>query len=491
MDRLACVDVASLPLQVLLREHPDWHGLPVAVVAQDRPQAPVLLVNEEALARGVRPGQRLGAALAFASGLWAGVVPKTTLDGWVERLAARLGRFSPGVEPCEEEPGVFWLDVRGLGRLYGTTGAWGRAVREDLASLGFRARVAVGFTRFGTYAAARCGREFRAFRTPEDEAAATRLAPLASLGLSPEGLLGLARLGIRTVGDLLRLPAEAVRERFGEEVYRLHRRASGLEHEPLRPRAIEEPLCKEEDLDPPDHDRERLAFCIKRLLDPLLWMLAARRQAMAWVEVRFRLEGGEEVAWTLRPAEPTLEAGQVMGLVWLRLQAVDLPALVCGLSVRVEGAPATREQLRLFRQTRRDLAGAARTFARLRARFGDDAVVRAALREAHLPEARFVWEPMEDLAPPAPQAGLALLMVRRIEEGPKEVRVWSQDGLGPLGVRGHGRVAPRGGPFEVCGGWWGREVRRQYWFVETERGEVLWLFRDGVKGRWFLQGRVE
>ena len=32
-ERLACVDVPALPLQLLLRRYPDWCGRPAAVVA--------------------------------------------------------------------------------------------------------------------------------------------------------------------------------------------------------------------------------------------------------------------------------------------------------------------------------------------------------------------------------------------------------------------------------------------------------------------------
>ncbi len=498
MDRLACVDVPALPLQVLLREHPEWRGLPVAVVTEDRPQATVLWANDEARASGVRAGQRYAAALSLARGLRAGTVSQAAIRRAVDLLVARLSRFSPGVEPSMDEPGLFWLDVRGFARLYRTTGAWAQALRDDLVGVGFEARIAVGFTRFGTYAAARAGLDFRSFRTAAEEVAAARGVALACLDLPFEAWDGLDRLGVRTVGDLLRLPARAVLGRFGQEVYRLHRRASGEEREPLRPRPVEEPLCHEEELDTPDDDLDRLAFRIKRLLDPLLAALAARRLALASVEVRLTLDDltcpeRPVVTWTLRPAEPTLDAGLVLSLVWLRLEAADLPAGVTALAVRVEGAAATVEQLRLFQQTRRDLAAAGRAFARLRARFGDGAVVRATLRDAHLPEAGFAWEPLQALAPPAPRDVGERTMVRRIVDRPREIPVRTRPSRSPLPgrLRGVGRVTRWTGPFEVSGGWWRREVRREYWFAETDAGEVLWVFRDGARDRWFLQGWVE
>ena len=75
MDRLACVDVPSLPLQLLLKTRSDWRAGPAAVVEADRPQAPVLYVNAAAHRAGVRIGQRYAAALAFAADLQAASVP--------------------------------------------------------------------------------------------------------------------------------------------------------------------------------------------------------------------------------------------------------------------------------------------------------------------------------------------------------------------------------------------------------------------------------
>jgi hypothetical protein len=34
------------------------------------------------------------------------------------------------------------------------------------------------------------------------------------------------------------------------------------------------------------------------------------------------------------------------------------------------------------------------------------------------------------------------------------------------------------------------EVRRDYWYVLTERGDLLWVFYDHVRKLWFLHGTV-
>ncbi len=55
MDRLACVDVPALPLQLLLARHPDWKQHPAVVVDRDQPQGKILCTNEHARRRRIRP----------------------------------------------------------------------------------------------------------------------------------------------------------------------------------------------------------------------------------------------------------------------------------------------------------------------------------------------------------------------------------------------------------------------------------------------------
>ncbi len=56
----------------------------------------------------------------------------------------------------------------------------------------------------------------------------------------------------------------------------------------------------------------------------------------------------------------------------------------------------------------------------------------------------------------------------------------------------YGRVTDLlGGPYEISGGWWGRGTTREYYFAATSRGDVLWIFYDRGRRRFYLEGRVE
>ena len=59
-----------------------------------------------------------------------------------------------------------------------------------------------------------------------------------------------------------------------------------------------------------------------------------------------------------------------------------------------------------------------------------------------------------------------------------------------LGLEG-GPVEEVRGPYLISGGWWVREVQREYHFVRTTRSGWLWVYFDRRRRRWFLQGAVQ
>ena len=192
---------------------------------------------------------------------------------------------------------------------------------------------------------------------------------------------------------------------------------------------------------------------------------------------------------------PTLLPEDPLELLRLRLETLRLSAGVTALTVTVEDTPATEEQLRLFQEVeRRDLAAANQALARLRATFGDDAVRRVRLREGHLPEARWTWEPLDAVVRPQPQVVALRPLMRRLLLRPSLLppppRSQRDAGWMPAGPDA-GPVVRIVGPDVLSGGWWRHEIHRDYYFAETQRGDLLWIFYDRRRHQWFLHGRVE
>jgi protein ImuB len=586
VDRRACVSVPALPLQLLAAAHPEWRSLPMAVVDADEPTGILLWVNAAAWRARLRPGMRYASALALERRLRAGVVPDTDIASAVRAITAALRLHTPHVEPSAEEPGVFWACANGLESIYTSVEAWARAVLREVRGLGFEVQLACGFTRFGTYALARSlggiarraggsrtlaahdgSRRLHVCGSEDEERRLVRDVRLERLGIDPGLRDALARLGVETIGDFLALPPDGIRRRFGEEAASLHRRARGETWDPLVPLQPEEPLRRSLLLDDPVSDTGLVLFVVRRLLGELTGMLAAREQAVRGITVTLHRSLRRDAAplvVAVTAAEPTLDEGVLLDLVRLRLEAAlrgergavssrpgspprsGSPAggSFREIEVEVEAAAAGRDQLRLFHErTRRDLRAGERALARLRAELGEDAVVRAVLREGHLPEATYAWEKTGELRAPSPRLVLARPLVRRMYERPlalpprpfrerddcwippatsarAEARTFDNgsgadaygrrlarqgDGSGRvhepaqralagdhvLGGNVHGRVDHMTGPYIVSGGWWNREVHREYHYARTEDGEVLWVFYDRHRRRWFLTGKVE
>ncbi len=498
MDRMACVDLPALPLQILLRAHPDWRGHPAAVVDRDKPQGVIQWVNERARAFRILPGMRYAAGLALAHELRAGVVTEAMIRSEVGRVTRRLTRHSPQIEPSDREPNIFWLNASGLGRLYPSLEEWANGIQIDLRRVGFRSVVAVGFSKYGTYAAAVSRRNGRniVFADQGEEEACLKSVPLDRLGIERQLRDALAKLGVRTSGGFLALPAESVRKRFGAAAHELHRLAGNRDWTPLKPADLREPVERKTVLDYAETNHERLLTLAEPLLLSMLESLAERREALAGLRVWLTLDDKERREETLEPANPTLEGGQLLHLLRLRFESISLSAGAVELRLRARGVSASQRQLELFREKpKRDLAAVQRALARIRAELGNDAVLHARLTEGHLPEAQFALVSLKELSRPRP-----------VEVEPAKRPLARRILLPPVGLPSRARHEPDGwllgdladgpveethGPHIVSGGWWMRETTRVYYYARTRSGRWLWVYQDLRRRRWFLHGEVE
>jgi protein ImuB len=509
-ERVTCVELPALPLQLLLLDHPSWREHPVAVVEADRPQAKLLWVNERARRQRVLPGMRFAAARSLAPGLRASIIPAERVEFAVAEIFALLLDFSPRIEPGElEQPGTFWVDPSGMVMLWGELGAWAMAMHQALTTAGYAATVIVGFHRFRCHAIA-CSRAIaRGQGARRDRASVwvisdrrreARMAaavPLDRLAISPRLRDDLAGLGVRTLGEFMALPGPELRVRFGVEAERLHRRGSDGHWAPMQARELVDPVRERVELDPPEGDLSRLLFRIKPALERLLEQLADRGSAMSALHLRLELDHAAGVEQRLEPASPTLDTLQTLELLRLRLDALELVAAVESFELELEGQRTDPGQIALFRtQVRRDLEAADRALARLCAALGPEAVTRPQLRAAHLPEARLSWVPTKHVRFPEqrhmqvegelpPRVRRLLHRPRKLPPRPRsEPEGWLIDPeLGPV-ERLHG-------PYRASGGWWVREVERDYYFAETRCGAILWVFYDRPRRRWFVHGWLE
>jgi len=491
--RLACINLPELPLQLLIQQNPAWQKQPAAVVDEDKASGIILWANEHARANGILPGMRYAAALSLSPDLRGDVIRTHMVEEAVQQLTIRLDHFSPGVEPCANEPGVFWLDAQGLLPLYPSWAYWLRCIENNLREAGFFSVIAAGFTRFGTYAATKSDKNLQdpaqeapeysvLFTSPEEERTFIRDVPLNRLNIRPWLRDALHKLGIDDLGPFADLPAEGVRKRFGREAYELH--CSLNKHEnsdalPLQPSEIRKPIASGYSLENPEQDLERILNGIEQLLRKLLDELALQNEALRALELTLTLDSGKTVYETLRPAGYTRKLKRILPLVRMRLETLSLHSGVVDLHLCARSVRVSTRQLDLLEQNiQRDVEAAHRAFAEIRAELGNEAVVHARLHDRHLPEARFSWDPIEQLLPARHISSHNPPLIRRLYIRPRSLPR-------PLNVK---EVI---GPHFVSGAWWSRDIARAYYYLHAEDDQWLWVYKDQRLGRWFLHGEAQ
>jgi len=341
-------------------------------------------VSGAAEARGVARGMALGEALARCPDL---VLlpgdPVRVAEAWEATLRA-LEAIGAAVEPAG--PGVACFEPDGLLAIHGTRQATIAAARRAVRRGGrLPVRIGAGPTRFCALAAAVAVRSSRPLVLEQGDAQRWLAGrPVGLLGLREDTAAlvePLARLGVRTLGELARLGRPALADRFGARGVLAHQLACA-EDGPLRTRHVEERL--DESMDVGDASSGE---ALKRVLGVLVSRLLARPERRgrtlraATLSARLVSGGGwrERVVFRQALADPER--------IWLalsvRLLSLPAPALALGLAVERFGPPAS-EQVALFEELPADPGAVA---SAIRPRPGARARPRSAARAARLREA--------------------------------------------------------------------------------------------------------
>src|SRR6187551_3275503 len=216
---VACLLIPGFELRAALRARPRLAFVPAAL-APEAGEEPLLgPVTAAAEAAGVRPGMRLGEALATCPSLALVEPDAAGAERAWEEILHSLEDAGFSVETASL--GVAYFETRGVERLYGGLEP---ALRRALAAVGteWDARIGAAGRRFAALAAASVARPGQTVVVADAELPQF-LAPLP-LTLLPLERARYEALGVRKLGQLAGLPGGAVAERLGPD----GRRAWGL-----------------------------------------------------------------------------------------------------------------------------------------------------------------------------------------------------------------------------------------------------------------------
>ncbi len=453
-----------------------------------------------------------------------------------EEVLVALEYFTPRLEVLTA--GMCSFPTRGPSRYFGGDAALADQVRaraDTVVAEGFDLTgVGVADGLFAAVIAAGTGGG--ATLVPPGESAAF-LAPLGVGALTGDtvplvdsaGLVDLlARLGIRTLGDLAALPGPDLLARFGPDGLMAHRLARGLDDRPPDTRPVPPEWNVRAPIDPPAQRVDVVAFVAKSLADELHSRLRAEGVACTRLRVRAETEHGETHDRTWRH-EGSLSPLDIADRVrwqmdgWLHSRQAPTAGISLLTLIPEEVVADEGRQLGFWGGQTREATRAARALARVQTILGTGAVTVPEIRGGRNPaeEVEATPLPLVDITDPdrritAPGVGEIPwpgripgpspaivrdpgLEVEVLDEGGRPVSV---DGRGvvsapPSVVRagpnpGRGRrVVEWAGPWPVDERWWDpeRHRRRARFQVVLDDGSAHLVSVE--RGRWRVEATYD
>jgi protein ImuB len=393
---IACVAIPGFALRAALRSRPKLSLRPAALAPAAGEEPLIGPVTAAAEALGVRPGMRMGEALATCPELvLVEQDPAVAEQAWEEILRS-LEDAGFAVESADL--GCVYFETRGVERLYGGLEP---ALERALAAVGtaWDPRAGAAERRFAALAAANVARPGQILIV-SDERTDEFLAPLplGLVPLEPRRQRELRELGVRRLGELAGLPQGAVAERLGPD----GRRAWGLARggAAARIRGRRPPAEISESLKFPEAVGNELTLrrAFTTLLDQVLARADRERRFVRKAALGARLATGGSWRRTVTLRDPTAEADRLKAALAPKLAELPAPVLELRLEL-VELTEHEGQQLELLPAAGAELDTRLREGLRqVRASTGSGSVctVVEVAPWSRIPETRALFVPRDD-----------------------------------------------------------------------------------------------
>ena len=511
----ATVFLPEFPVQAWRQRASELRGAALVLLEGVAPGERVFSLSAAARSAGVEHGMSRVQAEAAGSGSLLRARDLGEEERVFQKLCRVAERFSPRVEAvgspangyaaaAEVRGAVLLLDRSGMHRLFGSAEMYAERLHAVLAGEGFvAARVATAPNAAAASMLARSCR--KTVCAEEDLPAALAPLPVSLLPCEPRLKLLLARWGIRTLGELARLPETALISRLGQGGRRLQLLARGEAEHLLVPEEPAFTLREKTALDSPLVLLDSLLFVLSPMLESLLCRAMERAYALRRVRLTLALEGMAQAhVLEVRPAVPTASRDLLLKLLNLELQARPPRGGVLTVFLQAEPAEPPAAQRGLFQTEFPEPDRLDLLLARLRSIAGEDRVGSPVLADTHREDAFTVGPFQPELGEAAMGAAitirasvgegmqspdrLAIRMLRPPQPVQVSVREDRPETLFWAGSRMP--LASATGPWHSSGCWWtGEAWDHAAWDVTVaEPGMALHLRQEHGSGAWFVVG---
>ena len=388
MTLIACVQIANLPIARARRDNTALMAQPLIIYVVEHGRAHVSAASGDA---GVTVGMPLHRARARCpQAMYLPAEPEQDAQT-AAALAALLGAFSPRVAEAVPLPDLaFTLDL-GKVAIAQVMTIVDRIAHRVRAELGLAAAIGVAANRLAAqHAARRAGVGVALLIPPGQEQVFLAPQPVETLDLDAALVERISRLGLRTVGELARVPLDALQTQFGGVGQQLYQLARGIDTLPIPTTADAPTISATQRFVGPLLNVLILERAIEQLATRLDTQLAKGGWAAGAVAVTLALDDGKPVVVERMLAEPTSDRARLAAALLGLARGAVLGSGVTSITAAASHlTPVVVEQLELFAPAGGQAARLRDVLSRLEGRFGGSLLrVRLADPEARLPERR-------------------------------------------------------------------------------------------------------
>ena len=310
--RAAALWFPDWPVQAARLDSGDELAEPIAIAAQHR----VKVCSHAARQLGIRRGMRVRNAQAVAPELTV-VDDNPDRDGRMfASLAASFDEVAASVEVLR--PGLVVVDLEAAGRFHGSEDRALEMLIDAASRRGIDAMAGAADEIATALIAARASRVVAPGGSAEFLAAQPlgSLVAEESLAADTDTVRALGQLGVSTLGELAKLPPNAVTTRFGAEGMRIHRIAAAAPDRRVAPELPVEDLAVAITPEDPIERVDAAAFAARALAASLHERLKETGRNCLRLKVVAELGDGTRVERVWRTREALTEAGTADRVRW-------------------------------------------------------------------------------------------------------------------------------------------------------------------------------
>ncbi len=233
MKRVISLWFPAFATDRLCRSEPAWRAKPLATVHACQGGVRIAAANGLAQSSGIAPDMQLADARALVPSLKVVEADPGGDARALTSLASWCERYTPWTT-AEGTDGIV-CDVTGCAHLFGGEAALVEEMTARLAGLDYTARAGLADTPGAAWAAARF-MGGAAIIAPGGARETLAALSVAALRLAADTTLGLERVGLGRIGELVGLARAPLAARFGARLIERLDQALGLAAEPVSPR---------------------------------------------------------------------------------------------------------------------------------------------------------------------------------------------------------------------------------------------------------------